>query len=382
MKNNGVNARAGWQGAFSRLLRRFRGRLLLLLFAPLTYVLMFFAASHPLLVETVYSRHIYPVVSLVLSRLTAFTPWCMAELLIIAAVLVLPCVVVVRAVRHRVTLHGVASAVMTVLAGAAVGYFLLEALWGLNYNRLPLAQNLGYRPGSPTVRELSGAMQSERDAVNTLIARGEVSFAHDEHSLAPQGLFGMGRLAMDGYNRLAESNRLFSRGSIRPKPVLLSLPWSYTGTEGIFIPFTYEPCYNTETPPFVMTFDMSHEMAHFKGFAREDEANFVAYLADTVNNTPYFRYAGHMMAFCYLSNALYNTDQTQWNKIAGGLDKRAKADIDFYNAYIQRFSGPVQSAANNVNDSYLKSQGETQGTVSYDLFVDLLAARYRTLHMQ
>lgn len=360
--------------------RRYRVRLLLLLLFPLSLLLNAFSRSHPAITESIYSRHIYPVVSGLLSKLTEYIPVCIVELLLCAIVLAVLAGIVFIVIRWRkITARAVVSVLLTLLAAVSAGCFLFFFLWGFNYNRQPLASNLGYRVQTDTKEELASAFYKEADAANQLLQSGSIHFAPDGHSVYRNGLFAMERQTIDGYNHLAAQNRLFNRNYARPKGVLLSYPWSYTGIEGIFIPFTYEACVNTVTPDFMLPFNMSHEVAHFKGFAKEDEANFIAYLSSTANSDPFFRYSGHMAAISYLSNALYETDQTLWNQSFSRLSAHAVRDLNYYNDYVKKFSGPVEKASQKVNDSYLKSQGQPQGVISYDLFVDLLLARYRTL---
>ncbi|MDR3643885.1 MAG: DUF3810 domain-containing protein [Clostridia bacterium] len=365
--------------AFCGVFRRYALRIAPLLLFPLALVLDTLSRAHPQLTESLYSRRIYPLISRAGSLVTAFTPVCMAELMLCAAVLAaLGGLVALVTHRNAVTRRRVASFVLTVLAAASACYFFFVVLWGLNYNRQPLAQNLGYKGGSVTSAELSATLTREVNAINSLLADGRIRFDAKGRSFYTGGLLNMEQQTIDGFNTLARQNSLFNRNYVCPKGVLLSLPWCYTGVEGIFIPFTFEPCVNTVTPAFMLPFNMSHETAHFKGFAKEDEANYVAYLAATANSDPYFRYSGHMAACSYLSNALYATDQALWQQSMSKLDSRAVGDFNYYNQYVERFAGPVQKASQQMNDSYLKSQGEPQGIVSYNLFVSLLAAEYRT----
>lgn len=365
--------------ALFREARRYRIRLLLLLLFPLAMLLNACSRAHAHFTETVYSRHIYPVLSGVLSKFTVYIPVCVTELVLCALALgALAGIVLCVIFRRKLTLRRLAAFLLTLLCVAAAGYFLFYALWGFNYNREPLAANLGYRAAPDTKEELASAFTMEAGAVDKLLDSGKIPFQKD-HTVYPKSLFAMERQTVDGYNRLAAGNKLINRNYVRPKGVLLSLPWCYTGTEGIFIPFFYEPCINTVTPPFMLPFNMSHETAHFKGFAREEEANFLAYLSAAANSDPYFQYSGHMGAIMYLSNALYETDQALWRNCFRKLDSRAVADLNYYNAYCDRFAGPVEQASQNANNSYLQSQGQPQGVLSYDEFVDLLLARNRTL---
>ena len=54
---------------------------------------------------------------------------------------------------------------------------------------------------------------------------------------------------------------------------------SYANIGGMFFPFTMESNINVDNPFFVVPWTMAHELAHQCGFMREDEANFIAYLA-------------------------------------------------------------------------------------------------------
>ena len=63
---------------------------------------------------------------------------------------------------------------------------------------------------------------------------------------------------------------------VRPKAILASAPFSYTGILGIYIPFTGEANLNVAAPSFVVAVSAAHEQMHQKGYSREDEANFLS----------------------------------------------------------------------------------------------------------
>src|SRR5207249_4127597 len=76
------------------------------------------------------------------------------------------------------------------------------------------------------------------------------------------------------------------------------------GISGIFCPFTGEPNVNTTLPEPDVPFAACHELAHAHGFAREDEANYVGYVACIRHPDPDFRYSGLLAASLYAMNAL------------------------------------------------------------------------------
>lgn len=347
---------------------------------PAALLLRHYLAARPQLTEDVYSRGIYSWLSRILAPLFGLFPFSVAQVLLAALVLWVLWVVVRGCIRcARRGPAWLLHSLLRLAAAASVLVFLFYAMWGFNYYRQPLAVNLQYKTGSPTAAELSAVTADEIAKINALCP--DITYGKDGASTYPGGFWGMRTQVNAGYGWLAAdedpSHPLIGRAFSSPKALWFSRQLAYTGIEGIFVPFTYEPTLNTDYPVFILPFTISHETAHLKGFAREDEANFMAYLACLRNPDVYYQYSGHMNALLYLADALYATDQNQWKEQMSKLDKRAAADLNAYNAYEQRHTGTVDKISNQINDHYLKSQGQS-GVVSYDDFVVLLADRYRT----
>src|SRR5207237_4159011 len=89
----------------------------------------------------------------------------------------------------------------------------------------------------------------------------------------------------------------------RPKEVVLSPLMSYLGIAGIFIPFTGEANVNATLPDCEIPFTACHELAHQRGYAREDEANYIAYRACRAHPDRDFRYSGPFRAALYTIGA-------------------------------------------------------------------------------
>ena len=78
--------------------------------------------------------------------------------------------------------------------------------------------------------------------------------------------------------------------------MLFSELMSYADIAGMYFPFTVESNINTDGPFFTIPATMGHEMAHQCGFMREDEANFIGYLACRKSDSPEFRYSLRLRA--------------------------------------------------------------------------------------
>ena len=187
----------------------------------------------------------------------------------------------------------------------------------------------------------------------------------------------MAKSAPSGYEALGKQYDFFQVDSLpRVKKLLVPDLFNYTGTTGIFVPFTGESCVNPDTYAASLPFTMCHELAHRLTIAAEDEANFAAFLASTAHEDVAFRYSGWYSAFVYCYNALYEADQAAATEIWDTMSKTLRADCRRANAHYEPYEGTVQDVAQQVNDAYLKAFDEEAGVQSYGKVADLLIAWY------
>ena len=121
---------------------------------------------------------------------------------------------------------------------------------------------------------------------------------------------------------------------------------------------------------------MAHETAHRLAIAPEDEANFIAFLACRANTDRRVSYSGYFMAYIYCFNALYSVDADSARTIQSGVNDNLAKDIAQHNESVRSHDGVLADIGSQVNDTYLKSYGQTAGAASYGLMVDLLLAEY------
>ena len=178
------------------------------------------------------------------------------------------------------------------------------------------------------------------------------------------------------YARLGLDYPLFSRRTYAAKGVISSIGLSYAGISGIFIPHTGEPNVNIDQPALLMLSSAAHETAHYLGIAREDEANFVSYLACTYSDDPAIAYSGTMLALIHCGNKLYAADKEKYAALYATYTDAMVRDLANYNAYWDAFEGPVEEAATTLNDNYLKFNQQESGVKSYGMMVDLILAYF------
>jgi hypothetical protein len=153
---------------------------------------------------------------------------------------------------------------------------------------------------------------------------------------------------------------------------------SRIGITGIYFPFTGEPNVNTTVPDVELPFSAAHEVAHQRGFAREDEANYIGYVACRFHPDADFRYAGLLAASHYALSALHALDPAAAARVQAGRSAPVLRDEGALRAWTDRYRGRANEAGRRVNDAYLKTQGQADGVRSYGRMVDLLLAERRS----
>ncbi|HCE26450.1 MAG TPA: DUF3810 domain-containing protein, partial [Ruminococcaceae bacterium] len=93
----------------------------------------------------------------------------------------------------------------------------------------------------------------------------------------------------------------------------------------------------------------------------------------TGSDNIYLQYAGWVYAFIYAGNALYSAAGADiYYELMSYADEKIIAELRADRAYWKRYETPVAAVATSVNDTYLKSQGQSDGKKSYGRFVDLM----------
>ena len=154
------------------------------------------------------------------------------------------------------------------------------------------------------------------------------------------------------------------------------------GFEGFFSPFTLEAHYNHNAPSTKIPFLITHELAHAVGYMREEEANFIAFLACKYSDNTDFQYSGHFEALLYTLGALRrDINREYYAELYFMMPEQVIRDINARISYLQRFEGSTTVVVSQrVNDAYLKMNRQEDGIKSYGRMVDLLLAYYRVYY--
>jgi hypothetical protein len=255
---------------------------------------------------------------------------------------------------------------------AALLVFLFMGLWGLNHFAPTIGEQTGLEVREYTVDELKAAAAWYAE---------QASFYSTDVERDPNGdvvlpaFEAMSDEAVAAYGRLAEYDDRFAVSIPRVKPLLVSEAFAYMGTTGIFVCLTGEAGVSTETYGLAQPFTVCHELGHSLAVAREDEANYLAFLACRASQNEVFRYSGWYCAFIYCYNALYDENPSAARSLWDRCSEEMIRDSSVHVEYNKQYEGKVQETVQAVNDAYLKTFDEA-GVKSYGLVVDYLIAEY------
>ena len=337
-------------------------------------------APHVAIVRDVYAGTFYPLASRALGALTGWIPFSVAEFAAVALVIgfTISAYRGLRRVRlgqrHWTNLAACSAVNALALAGFVYGGAMV--LWGVNYHRSPLAQELGYDAVSPSADELRQLAAELVEATNA--TRGEVLEDGGVMRLPDTPTRTLAR-ATRGFERATQVYEPLTRGYAgrAKRSLLFSSALSYLGLAGIFVPYTAEPTVNGLLPDPELPFTACHEIAHQMGYAREDEASFVGYLACARHPDPDYRYSANLAALRYVLSALGEVSETDRRDLVPRLRPEVQRDLAALRAFWERYESRISEVGERVNDLYLKSQGQAAGVLSYGAMVDLLLAERR-----
>lgn len=344
-------------------------------------LLSVFLSYFPWVTEYVFSRGLFRVVSVPLGWLTSLLPFSLTELLVVAAfpLFVFLIILLIRRWRRTASRRAFAQRLLRGVAWTASLLFALYMLMhGLNFYRVPAAELMALDTRPQDAAFLQKVCIDLAETASA--ARAELALDGEGHIVEERSTGELLRQATAGY-AAAQEDYPFLWGSVwNPKSVRLSHLWSYTGITGMYFPFFAEANVNTDVPLFNYPATAAHELAHTRGFAREDECNFFAFLTCRYQEDALFRYSGHLLAYIYCENALSAYDQElAWEVRETACSAGMRQDLTEQRTYWKQFEGEVQEVSTQVNDTFLTVQGQDDGVLSYDRVVELILAYYYTV---
>lgn len=324
-----------------------------------------------------YAVTVYPILVRVIGGMFGLFPFSVVELglyAFLAGIVLLGIFRIQKGLKCGLAgeLKKLASEVFLILSFLAFSY---TANCGVNYYRQPFSAYLDLEVRDSSADELEELCillkeRLEESAGELLAEWGTLVPSHKVQR-------GFARQARADMKKLKGDYSCLSAAYPVPKPVLVSEILSVQSLSGIYAPFTIEANYNQDMTAYNIPHTACHELSHLSGFMREEEANFIGYLACVGSDSPYSRYSGYAAGFLYVNNALFRQRPGEALKLYGELPKEVLADFRENSRFWKRYEGRIAEASTKINDTYLKANSQADGVKSYGQVVDLLLAYYR-----
>ena len=326
-----------------------------------------YISKYPAIVETYYSNGIFLFTSAFLRMLFGWIPFSFGDLLIFLLVfLFLRFLYQLLTTRFRNS----REKLFQLLAVVSLLYGCFYWFWGFNYFREPLAKNLGFNQTSYTTEQLATVTRNVVEKLNTIhlqITKNDTLVVKNSYTQKEMYV-----QSVSGYANLAKQDPQLAYNHTSVKSSLMSLLQTYNGTSGYLNPITGEAQVNDMIPKTGYPTTICHEMAHQIGFAAENEANFVGYLAALSNDDVYFKYAAYRMAFGYLISELRKHDTAIFKEVLLATNTGVLKDYRESTAFWKQYQNPIEPFIKKGYNSYLKANKQSKGIQSYNYVVDLI----------
>lgn len=317
-------------------------------------------SQFPNLIESYFSSALYPLTSGLQRWLTGWIPFSVGDLVyILFGVWLLYGVVRVFKGEGKGRWWKIAS---NFIQGILCIYVLFNVLWGLNYNRLSPAKQFGLvvadSLNATDLRDMAGLLMERTNQYRPVRMASELEARELAKPLFQKAGF----------------------PEVKPSSIKASLfgkLGNYMGYSGYYNPFSGEAQVNTAVPDFLIPFVACHEIAHQAGYAKENEANFVGFLAARQSEDSSMRYSSYFSMFLYANGQLRRLDSTAARQNMDRLLPAVKKDIQVYREYLTSYDNPLGDLVDVFYGQFLRMNQQPAGTATYSKVVLWLHAIYR-----
>ncbi len=321
------------------------------------------------------TRYVASGVRFVLAKLTGWIPFSLAEMILILLPFLLVFLVImgIKVVKSNKK-YAYSRYICALLSIIVTFYSLFVFTLGTGYQGTTLYEKLGVeKPKYEDSSDLLALAEYLRDRAKECAE--DITFNELTGSVMPYSRDELNDLLNDACIKAAEKYDFISPLRSNFKDVILSHYMTYTHISGVYSYYTGESNVNTNFPDYTLPYTAAHEMSHQRGIAPENEANFVAYLICMESDDNYIRYSAYLNLLEYVQSALYKADKSAYSEFYYTLGEEIYLESRAYNAFFDKYRENVAADVSEVvNNTYLQSQGQTAGTMSYSLVVGLAIA--------
>ena len=331
-------------------------------------------SSDPIRVENQYANGYYRAIGQFLRSLFGWLPFSFGDVLygLVIIWLIWKLVKGIKLVFKKqltkpILAAGARQAIHIILAT----YILFNGFWGINYNRIGIADQLQLKMDKYSLADLkiiNGLLLQKTNVAKQALVNSPIGH------LSNRQLF---TKVQQTYQQAEQVYPFLKYQTISLKPSLWSWFGNYLGFTGYYNPFTGEAQVNTLVPHFLQPFTTCHEVAHQLGYAKEMEASFVAYLAATASTDTLLQYSVYLELFIYSNRNLFESDSLASKAFVKQLIPAVKADLMEWKLFYKKYRNPVEPVIRWIYGKYLEGNQQPQGILSYDAVTGFIIASYK-----
>ncbi len=324
-------------------------------------IIRWVAGLFPSLTETYYSRTFFPVIRKIIDVSLSKLPFPSFYLFLSISILIFVGFIL-RIANNKGITNRFFFALRNSLNGLGLLMFFFLLLWGYNYQRVPVYEQIGISP-TPldeqllldeikyTLQELERLRTGIRS--DTLPIEDIIPYSDLEKLVRREMEDNLLILGLNPAGR-PRAREFYPKGFMRKM-----------GIYGIYFPFTGESYIDPSLHPLEKPFTVAHELAHSYGVTDEGEANFIAWVVCTHSSSLLMQYTGQMRLFRYQLNDLYRINPESYETFVENVPSGIRNDLKSIRENILSIRPLFLELSKRSNDLYLKTQGVKSGVKSY-----------------
>jgi len=325
-------------------------------------------------VERFYSTGFYFYFSKILRLLFGWIPFSIGDILYFLA----GCWIawklfsnLISLIKRKISWKLVFQKLLKLLLLFAFIYIVFYLFWGINYDRKGIAYQLQITPQQYDTSDLlliqDILLKKVNDTKAVLVKNHEKYPSTDE----------LIQRAKRSYALAEKKFPFLVYKSLSVKSSLYGTLGDYLGFTGYYNPFTGEAQLNTTFPKMLQPYISTHEIAHQLGYAKENEANFVGYLAAVSSSDTLFHYSTYLDLFLYTNREVYYVDSVASHKALNELSVPVKKDLIELKQFDLDHQSVFEPMINWMYGKYLKLNNQPKGLHSYNEVVGMLIEYYK-----
>lgn len=325
-------------------------------------------------VEGFYSTRFYVFFSRILRILFGWIPFSLGDIFYFLAVCWLLWKIIKNVallVKRKLTKKRAMEKALNLILLLAFVYIIFYLFWGINYDRKGIAYQLHITPQQYDTSDLLVMQNLLLEKVN--FTKAVIIQKHEKYPSTRQLI----QRAKRSYAAAGKKFPFFVYRNTSVKSSFYGTLGDYLGFTGYYNPFTGEAQINTTVPKMLQPYIATHEIAHQLGYAKENEANFVGYLAAVNSQDTLFHYSTYLDLFLYTNREVYYLDSAASRKALNELSVSVRKDLLELKQFDLDHQSVFEPLINWMYGNYLKLNNQPKGLHSYNAVVGMLIEYYK-----